>query len=51
LLVMLLSQLAVSLDWQVEKTVSRELRGADGALVLVVRGVALRESLREVLRA
>src|SRR5512145_305501 len=51
LLVMLLSQLAVSLDWQVEKTVTRELRGADGAPVLDARGTPQRESVREPLRA
>jgi aminobenzoyl-glutamate transport protein len=51
LLVMLLSQLAVSLDWQAEKTVTRELRGADGAVVMdPVSGQPQRESAREVVR-
>jgi aminobenzoyl-glutamate transport protein len=51
LLVMLLSQLAVSLDWQVEKTVTRELRGADGAVVLdPASGLPQRESVLEVVR-
>ena len=43
LLVMLCSQLAVSLDWRLDKTVTRELRGADGAVVL--------ESARETVKA
>jgi len=52
LLVMALSQLAVSLDWQVEKTVTRELRDASGAvLVDPASGVPRRESLREPVRA
>jgi aminobenzoyl-glutamate transport protein len=52
LLVVLLSQLAVSLDWQVEKTVTRELRGADGAhLVDPASGAVRRESVREPVRA
>jgi aminobenzoyl-glutamate transport protein len=50
LLVMLLSQLAVSLDWQVEKIVTRELV-ADGKPVLDARGVPQRESVREAVRA
>ena len=51
LLVMLLSQLAVSLDWQVEKTVTREIVGADGAPVLDARGVPQRESVRAPVHA
>ena len=51
LLVMLLSQLAVSLDWQVEKTVTRELRDASGAPVLDSgSGRVQRESAREPVR-
>jgi aminobenzoyl-glutamate transport protein len=51
LLVMLLSQLAVSLDWQAQKTVTRELRGADGAVVLdAASGLPQRESVLEVVR-
>ncbi|MEN8161418.1 MAG: AbgT family transporter, partial [Myxococcota bacterium] len=51
LLVMLLSQLAVSLDWQVEKTVTRDLRGPDGAVVLDARsGAPQRESVLETVR-
>src|SRR5512145_2700965 len=47
LLVILLSQLAVSLDWQVENTVTREMRGVDGApLVDPVSGAAQREPVR-----
>jgi aminobenzoyl-glutamate transport protein len=50
-LVMLLSQLAVSLDWQVEKTVTRDLRDADGAIVLDARsGLPQRESILETVR-
>jgi aminobenzoyl-glutamate transport protein len=51
LLVMALSQLAVSLDWRVEKTVMRELRGADGAALLdPASGAPLREAARETVR-
>jgi len=51
LLVMLLSQLAVSLDWQVHKTVTEDLRDAEGHVVLDARsGLPQRETRLETVQ-